>query len=84
MLKMMLTATASPKARPRPSMIAPTMPPLAKGRTTCRSPGPGLPQGEGALRARPSGVSEKISRLMDVTMGMIMMATRRRRSDTRR
>ena len=58
-------------------MIAPTRPPLLKGSTTSRITRALLaPSAEHASRSG-KGVREKISRLMDVTIGKIMIATRR-------
>ena len=70
------TAIASPRARPMPSMTAPTMPPLAKGITTLPMTLALVAPRASAPSRSPDGVREMISRLMDVTIGMIMIATR--------
>ncbi len=73
---MRLTAMASPRARPRPSMTAPTRPPLPKGRTTSRMTRARLAPSARAASRSGRGVREKISRQMEVTMGSTMMDTR--------
>ena len=67
----------SSRARPRPSMTAPIIPPRPKGRTTVRIICHRLAPRARAASRSPAGASEKTSREMEATMGTIISPTTR-------
>src|SRR5690242_2437721 len=70
----MATAMVSPSARPRPSTEAPTMPVLIHGRVTRRAHSKSdMPSAIAPSRGR-IGTPRIRSRVVDATIGMIMMA----------
>src|SRR5919199_805688 len=69
------TAMVSPMARPRPSMTAPTMPPKLCGKTAPRIISHRVAPSAHAACFSDSGTVANTSRMIDVTIGMIMMAT---------
>ena len=72
---MMDTAMVSSRARPRPSMTAPIIPPRPKGSTTVRIICQRLAPRARAASRSPAGASENTSRLIDATMGTIISPT---------
>ena len=61
-------------ARPRPSITPPTIPDRAYGNATARSIANLVPPSAYAACIRSKGVCAKISREMEVTIGIIMIA----------
>src|SRR5919202_1912651 len=69
------TAIVSPIARPRPSMTAPTMPPKLCGNTAPRIISHRVAPSATAACFSDSGTVANTSRMIDVMIGTIMMAT---------
>ena len=68
------TAIVSPMARPRPSMTAPTSPPRLWGKTAPRIISHGWRRGRRPPPSGHAGTVSNTSRLIDVMIGVIMMA----------
>ena len=71
------TAMVSPMARPRPSITAPTRPPLEWGSTAPRIISQRVAPRARAASRSPGGVVSMTSRESEVMIGMIMMARMR-------
>ena len=69
------TAMVSPMARPRPSMTAPTMPPKLCGNTAPLIISHLVAPSASAACLSEAGTVANTSRVIDVMMGTIMMAT---------
>jgi hypothetical protein len=69
------TAIVSPRARPRPSMVAPIAPPLPNGSTTHRIIPQRVAPSANAPSRSPAGACEKTSRITEQAMGAAIMAT---------
>ena len=69
------TAIVSPRARPRPSIEPPTMPPRPNGSTTERIIPHFVPPSASAPSRSPGGACAKTSRMTAVAIGITITAT---------
>ena len=71
--RIMATAMVSPSARPRPSIVAETIPDLPKGSTAMRIISQRVAPSASAASSCSRGVWRKISRVREVMIGRIMI-----------